>query len=253
MRRYAMHGVAPHPEGWMMPRRRSDRFDRDKPDQGKRPFDIHLALSRARDAVMRYPKAAMFELADEGFRSPFEQVVACIISVRTREETTLTCARRLFALARTPVEMSALTPEVIDQAIVTSTFHDAKTVQILDIARRAAADFAGELPCDSEVLQGLRGIGPKCASLALGIACGQPRIAVDIHVHRVTNRWGYIQARTPEQTMIALEAVLPRDHWVEINRLLVPFGKHICTGELPRCSICPVLDMCRQVGVTSHR
>lgn len=230
-----------------------DKPNRDKPDPAKRPFDIHLALRRVRDAVMSYPKAAMFELADEGFRSPFEQVVACIISIRTREETTLACARRLFALARTPLQMSALTPEVVDQAIATSTFHDAKALQILDIARRAAADFGGELPCDGEVLQGLRGVGPKCASLTLGIACGEPRIAVDIHVHRVTNRWGYIQARTPEQTMTALEAMLPRDYWVEINRLLVPFGKYICTGQLPRCSTCPVLDMCRQVGVTSHR
>ncbi|MGH2369581.1 MAG: endonuclease III domain-containing protein, partial [Chloroflexota bacterium] len=85
------------------------------------------------------------------------------------------------------------------------------------------------------------------------IACGQPRIGVDIHVHRVTNRWGYVQARTPELTMAALEATLPEKYWVEINRLLVPFGKHICTGTLPRCSTCPVLDMCQQVGVGTHR
>jgi endonuclease-3 len=78
-------------------------------------------------------------------------------------------------------------------------------------------------------------------------------VSVDIHVHRVTNRWGYVHARTPEQTMAALEAELPRDYWVEINRLLVPFGKHICTGTRPRCSTCPVLDMCLQVGVTTHR
>ena len=88
---------------------------------------------------------------------------------------------------------------------------------------------------------------------ALGIACGQPWISVDIHVHRVTNRWGYVAAPTPEQTMVELERVLPREHWVTINRLLVPFGKHICTGQLPHCSICPVLDMCQQVGVDRHR
>jgi endonuclease-3 len=96
-------------------------------------------------------------------------------------------------------------------------------------------------------------VGIKCANLVLGIACGQPRIAVDIHVHRVTNRWGYVATATPEQTTVALEAVLPRDYWIEINRLLVPFGKHVCTGNLPRCSTCPVLDMCRTIGVTKHR
>lgn len=87
----------------------------------------------------------------------------------------------------------------------------------------------------------------------LGIACGQAYIGVDIHVHRVTNRWGYVHARTPEATMAQLEQHLPKRYWVEINRLLVPFGKHICTGMLPHCSICPVLEMCRQVGVTRHR
>ncbi len=87
----------------------------------------------------------------------------------------------------------------------------------------------------------------------LGIACGEPRIGVDVHVHRVTNRWGYVQARTPEETMRALETKLPREYWVEINRLLVPFGKHICTGRLPRCSTCPVREPCAQVGVVKHR
>ena len=95
--------------------------------------------------------------------------------------------------------------------------------------------------------------GPKCANLELGIACGQPRVSVDIHVHRVTNRWGYVRTRTPEQTTAALEAKLPQGYWVEINRLLVPFGKHICTGQRPRCSTCPVLDMCQQVGVLAPR
>jgi endonuclease-3 len=87
----------------------------------------------------------------------------------------------------------------------------------------------------------------------LGIACGQARIGVDVHVHRVTSRWGYIGQATPERTMLALEEKLPERYWVEVNRLLVPFGKHVCTGRLPRCSTCPVLDMCRQVGVEAHR
>jgi endonuclease-3 len=89
--------------------------------------------------------------------------------------------------------------------------------------------------------------------LALGIACDRPFIGVDIHVHRVTNRWGYVAAPTPEATMLALEQVLPKKYWVEINKLLVPFGKHVCTGVAPKCSTCPLLEMCQQVGVTSHR
>mgnify|MGYP001316353419 CR=1 FL=1 len=87
----------------------------------------------------------------------------------------------------------------------------------------------------------------------MGIAAGIPAISVDTHVHRVTNRWGYVQTRTPEQTMVALAERLPEEYWIEINRLLVPFGKHICTAARPHCSTCPLLDLCRQVGVTSHR
>ena len=115
------------------------------------------------------------------------------------------------------------------------------------------AEHGGELPCDLEKLLGFRGVGIKCANLVLGIACGQPRVGVDIHVHRITNRWGYVATSTPEKTTVALEATLPERYWVEINALLVPFGKHVCTGTAPRCSTCPVLSMCRQVGVTSHR
>jgi endonuclease-3 len=219
----------------------------------KLPFDIDVALRRIGEAVRPFPKAALFELADDGHSSVFEQLVACIISIRTRDETTLPTARRLFARARTPAEMLRLTPAEIDGLIATCTFHEAKARQIHDIARRAVDEHGGSLPCEEEVLRSFRGVGPKCAHLVLGIACGQPFIGVDVHVHRVTNRWGYVQAPTPEKTMTALEEKLPRRYWVEINKLLVPFGKHICSGTLPKCSTCPVLDMCRQVGVGAHR
>jgi endonuclease III len=219
----------------------------------KRPFDIDRTMDRIREAVRPLPKAALFELAEEGFNSPFEQLVACMISIRTRDEVTLPTARRLFSVARTPAAMSELAPDEIEALIRPCMFREGKARQIQEIARRAVAEFGGALPCDRDVLLSFHGVGPKCANLVLGIACDQPHISVDTHVHRVTNRWGYVNTRTPEETMVALEAKLPQKYWVEINRLLVPFGKHICTGTLPRCSTCPVLDMCRQVGVTSHR
>jgi endonuclease-3 len=219
----------------------------------KRPFDIDRAMQQIREAVRSFPKAAMFALAEEGFATPFEQLVACIISIRTRDEVTMVCARRLFGLARTPEQIHRLTAEQIDAAIHPSTFHEPKARQIREISRRILQEHQGDLPCREDVLLSFEGVGPKCANLVLGIACGQSRIGVDIHVHRVTNRWGYIQQATPERTMLALEEKLPRRYWVEINRLLVPFGKHICTGKLPRCSTCPVLDICRQVDVTAHR
>ena len=219
----------------------------------KLPFDIDVVVARVREAVRPLPKAAMFQLAEEGYDSPFEQLVACIISIRTLEETTLPASRRLFVVARTPADVARLAPEEIDRLISPSTFHEPKARQIQAIAREVVERHGGELPCDRDVLLGFTGVGPKCANLALGIACGVAEIGVDIHVHRVTNRWGYVSARTPEATMLALQAVLPREYWVEINRLLVPFGKYVCTGPAPKCSTCPVLEYCRQRGVTTHR
>jgi len=219
----------------------------------KRPFDIDQMIKAVERAVKPFPKAALFELAEEGYSSTFEILVACIVSIRTRDETTLVCARQLFEKARTPEQMIRLGGAELDESIRASTFHEGKTRQILSIARQAVESWSGVVPCDEKVLLSFDGVGPKCANLVLGIACGQPRIAVDIHVHRVVNRWGYVSAKTPEKTMAALQDVLPDKYHVEINRLLVPFGKHICTGVRPKCSTCPVLPWCRQVGVTEHR
>jgi endonuclease-3 len=219
----------------------------------KKPFDIDLALDRISEAVKPWPKAAMFEMAENGYDTPFEQLVACMISIRTYDEVTIPTALRLFEKARTPQQISKLTVQEIDQLIRTSTFHERKAAQIRDLAIRVRDEYDGKLPCDAEVMQSFSGVGPKCAHLVLGVACKEPFISVDIHVHRVTNRWGYIRALRPEKTMLELEAKLPRKHWIDINRLLVPFGKHICTGSLPKCSTCPVLDMCQQVGVKAHR
>jgi endonuclease-3 len=221
---------------------------------GKDPFDIDDVMRRLRDAVKDMPAAAMFLLAEEGHRTVFEVLVACVISIRTLEEVTLPSARRLFAVAREPAAVTRLDVSRIDELIRPATFHTAKAATIRDIARRCVDEFGGDLPCDFDVLTGLRGVGPKCANLVLGIACDQRHgVGVDIHVHRVTNRWGYVHAAEPEKTRVALEQVLPRKYWVEINRLLVPFGKAVCTGRSPKCGTSPLLRSCRQVGVTTHR
>ncbi|HVS70238.1 MAG TPA: endonuclease III [Phycisphaerae bacterium] len=219
----------------------------------KRPFDIHKAIPLLREAVEPFPAAAMFELRDKGYSTLFQQLIACIISIRTRDEVSLPTAIGLFEKAATPHAIADLTVTEIDQLIHAATFHYPKAKTIHDIARKILSDFHGHLPPDRDILLALPGVGPKCASLALGVAEKQPHISVDIHVHRVTNRWGYIHAKTPEKTMLALMEKLPEEFWIELNRLLVPFGKHICTAAAPRCSTCPLLSMCQQIGVTSHR
>jgi endonuclease-3 len=216
-------------------------------------FPIDVAVERLREAVRAFPPAMLFQLRAEGHTSPFEILVACLISVRTRDETSLAMARRLFAVARSPAALAEMEINAIDALIDKAGFHLVKAEQINTLARLIVEENAGELPCSFEVMTSYPGIGPKCANLALGIACGQPRIGVDVHVHRITNRWGYVTGRTPEQTMAALEQALPERYWVEINALLVPFGKHVCTANAPKCSTCPLLDMCVRRGVETER
>jgi endonuclease-3 len=219
----------------------------------KQAFDIDTVINQVRAAVQPFPKAAMFALADEGYTSLFEQLVACLISIRTYDEVSLPVSRHLFAQARTPLEVSQLSPTEITDLIRESTYPEQKAEQIRAIAHKIVADYEGVLPANLDILLAFKGVGSKCAHLALGIACKQPYISVDIHVHRVTNRWGYVQTKTPEKTTAALAAKLPQQYWIEINQLLVPFGKHICTGTQPHCSTCPILSMCQQVGVSTTR
>jgi endonuclease-3 len=170
-----------------------------RPGAAKQPFDLTEVVRRLRKAVRPLPKAALFQLAEEGYTSVFEQLVACIISIRTYDETTVVAARRLFAVARSRGATTKLTPSEIDRLIGDCTFHRPKAENVHAIAVRAVEEFGGKVPCEPDVLLSFRGVGPKCANLVLGIACGKPAIGVDIHVHRVTNRWGYVSAPTPEK------------------------------------------------------
>ncbi len=212
-------------------------------------FDIDTAFTRLRQFMQAYPRAAMFQLAEEGYTSPFEQLVSCMISIRTYDEVSLPVSRRLFAKANTPQAMSELSAAEIERLIAKSTFAERKAEQIWAIAQDIVQNYSGELPCDEAVMLSFKGVGPKCAHLALGIACQQPYISVDVHVHRVVNRWGVVATKTPEKTTQALAQKLPRDYWIETNRLLMPFGKQICKGQYPQCASCLLADMCPQVGV----
>lgn len=216
-------------------------------------FDLATVLARIEDAIRPFPKAAMFELRERGYDSLFEQLISCIISIRTLDETTIPVSLRLFEAARTPEQLLKLSPEQIEELLYGSQYPGQKAYTMLGIAKAAVEEHGGQLPADFEKLTALKGVGPKCANLALGVATGKAAISVDIHVHRVVNRWGFVRTSTPEKTMVALENAVPVGQWVDINRLLMPFGKHICTGTLPKCSTCPVYEFCERVGVTKHR
>lgn len=219
----------------------------------KKPFPVSTVLKRLEKAVALFPKAAMFELYEKGYNTLFEQLISCIISIRTLDETTIPLSLKLFEKARTAEDLLKRSPKEVEDLLYGATFPGQKAYTLLGIAKAAVEEYGGNLPADFDMLTALKGVGPKCANLALGVATGKAAISVDVHVHRVVNRWGFIQTTQPEQTMKALEAKVPAEMWIDINRLLMPFGKHICTGRLPHCSTCPVLHYCQQVGVTRHR
>ena len=219
----------------------------------KEPFDVDEVFRRLREAVAGVPKAAMFDLRDRGHSSPFEQLVGSLISARTRDETTMEVCFRLFAEARTPAAMAALDEATLARLLRGASFPEPKARDLIALSKRIVEEHGGGVPDTMEGLTAFRGVGPKIAALTLAVGFGRAAIAVDVHVHRIANRWGYVATSTPEQTMTALADKLPERYWVEINERLVPFGKSVCTGVRPKCSTCPLISMCRQVGVTSYR
>ena len=215
-----------------------------------REYPIRTMLERIERATAAFPKAAMFQLRERGFTSLFQQLVSCAISIRTLDEVSLPLSLALFERAPDAASVLALPEQDLIDLLHGSMYPGQKAATIRAIAE---ADLAGKLRPEFESLTAIKGIGPKCANLALGVSSGHAAISVDIHVHRVTNRWGLVRTTTPEKTMTALEAAVPRDLWTDINRVLMPFGKHLCTGTLPRCSDCPVYEWCERVGVGKHR
>jgi len=149
--------------------------------------------------------------------------------------------------------MAKLDEATIARLLNGASFPEPKARDIRELSRRIVDDHGGVVPDTMAGLTAFRGVGPKIAALTLAVGFNREAIAVDIHVHRIANRWGYVRTTTPEATMAALELKLPRRYWIEINERLVPFGKFVCVGVGPKCSTCPLRSMCAQVGVMSSR
>jgi endonuclease-3 len=217
-----------------------------------RQFPIAEAIRRLRRTRPRWNPTALAVVAGET-GDPFRVLIACILSLRTQDTTTGPAAARLFALAGTPAAMLALSPAEIERAIYPVGFYRTKSRAILGICRDLLDRFGGRVPDDIDALLTLGGVGRKTANLVVTIGYGKPGICVDTHVHRISNRFGYVTTRTPEQSEMALRATLPRRYWIGYNDLLVSFGQNVCTPISPRCSDCPVRTLCRRVNVTSAR
>jgi len=186
-------------------------------------------------------------------RDPFRTLTSCILSLRTKDEVTAIASRRMFTIAGTPERMAAIDEGTLARAIYPVGFYRTKAKQLIGIAQQILERFGGNVPDEIDALLTLPGVGRKTANLVVGQAFAKPAICVDTHVHRITNRWGYVRTKTPEQTELALRATLPAKHWLIINDLLVAFGQTLCHPTSPKCSSCPVARSCPRIGVVRSR
>ncbi len=214
--------------------------------------DIDAIMHTLRAAVKEWVRPAVTEMAVRK-RDPYHVLIATIISLRTKDEITRAAVKRLFPLADTPRGMARLREDEIAEAIYPALYRHNKARTIQEISRAILETHSGRVPDSMDELLALKGVGRKTANLVLTIGYGKEGICVDTHVHRITNRWGYVSTKTPEETEFALRGKLPRKYWIEINDLLVAFGQNICKPISPLCSKCPLYDHCMRVGVGVHR
>jgi endonuclease-3 len=213
---------------------------------------IGLVIGRLQREVPRWRPTALAVVAERS-RDPFRVLIACLLSLRTKDETTEAASTRLFALADTPEAMRRLRPAQIERAIFPVGFYRTKARVLLGVCRDLVERFGSTVPDRIDQLLTLNGVGRKTANLVVTQAFNKPGICVDTHVHRISNRLGYVKTRTPEETERALRVKLPRRYWIGYNDLLVAFGQNICQPVSPRCSECPVRAPCPRVGVRHSR
>lgn len=216
------------------------------------PRAIHGAIRILRRKVARWQVPVVGVIA-EASESPFQILIGCILSLRTQDATTAQASRRLFALADAPTKMAQLTEARIAKAIFPVGFYRTKAKVIRGICRTLLKNYGGEVPDDIDELLKLKGVGRKTANLVVTLGYRKPGICVDTHVHRISNRWGYVKTKNPKETEFALRAKLPKQYWIEYNDLLVTFGQNVCRPISPLCTRCAIERYCDKVGVTVHR
>ncbi|MGD9113359.1 MAG: endonuclease III, partial [Desulfobacterales bacterium] len=185
--------------------------------------------------------------------TPFTVLISCLLSLRTQDKTTDEASKKLFRLAKTPQTMAMLTTSKIEKTIYPVGFYRTKSKNIKKICDQLLSQNGGQVPDDLDELLKLPGVGRKTANLVITQGFGKPGICVDTHVHRITNRWGYVQTKTPEQTEMALRRKLPQKYWIIINDLLVAYGQNLCKPISPLCSQCKIYSCCDRVGVKISR
>ena len=216
-----------------------------------REFNIVEGLKKLKKAVRKFPTPSVTLIAKKN--DPFAVLVSCIISLRTRDEVTELASARLFTLAKLPAELLELSNAKIEKAIYPAAFYRNKTKSLKELCQVLVKEYYGKVPDKLEELLKLKGVGRKTANLTLILGHNKLGICVDIHVHRISNRWGYVKTKSPDETEMVLREILPKRFWKGYNDLLVSFGQNLCKPVSPFCGSCPIEDQCPKIGVNRFR
>jgi endonuclease-3 len=218
-----------------------------------REDQIHAAIKVVKREIRQWQEPVVGVVAKASARDPFRILISCLLSLRTKDKTTSEASARLFALGHTPAGLLKLSRRRIERAIYPVGFYRTKAKAIHAICRRLLQVHGGQVPQSIDELLTLPGVGRKTANLVVTVGYHKPGICVDIHVHRISNRWGYVNTKTPLETEQALRAKLPRRYWITYNDLLVPYGQNLCQPVSPYCSRCKLTAYSDRVGVTKSR
>ena len=216
-----------------------------------REFNIVEGLKKLKKAVRKFRTPSVTVIAKKN--DPFAVLVSCIISLRTRDEVTELASARLFTLAKLPAELLELSNAKIEKAIYPAAFYRNKTKSLKELCQVLVKEYSGQVPNKLEELLKLKGVGRKTANLTMILGHNKPGICVDIHVHRISNRWGYVKTKSPDETEMVLREILPKRFWKGYNDLLVSFGQNLCKPVSPFCGSCPVEYQCPKIGVNRFR
>jgi len=214
---------------------------------------IHTVLRRLKKEIGKWKVPAVGLVAESAADRPFETLVSTILSLRTKDKVTEAASRRLLERAPTPRAVAGLSEGVVEKLIYPVGFYRTKAKNLLATCRIILDDHGGKVPRDMEALLKLPGVGRKTANLVLTVGFGDYGICVDTHVHRISNIWGYVKTKTPEETEFALRGKLPPKHWITYNDILVTFGQNLCVPVSPWCSRCPVARYCPRIGLKRSR
>ena len=218
---------------------------------GKGGFNIAEVVKKLKKAVKGFRTPSVTVIAEKN--DPFAVLISCIISLRTRDDVTEPASARLFALAKSPAELLKLSDTKIEKAIYPAAFFRNKAKSLKEMCKVLVKEYSGKVPDRLEELLKLKGVGRKTANLTLTLGHNKLGICVDIHVHRICNRLGYVKTKSPNETEMVLREILPKRYWKGFNDLLVSFGQNLCKPVSPFCGSCPILHTCPQIGVTGQR